>query len=197
MKQTRIYRTRLAIALVVISTVWVPAWLFGAELPNARIGVITPGLTFAPVHEGMEEGLAHLGYVEGKNIKFIVEDTKGIDSDLPPRLAKLLSAKPDVLFTISTDYTQAAKRATSTLPIVFAWVADPLRGGVIDSYPYSKSNLTGVTSIGDSLSGKRLQVLLEIAPKAKRVLVLVATKESISVSSFQSLEPAAQSLGYN
>ena len=186
---------RLGIVLVVISTVWTPASLFGAQLHNARIGVFTPGLTLGSVREGMEEGLARLGYVGGKNITFIVEDTKGIASDLAPRVAKLLSAKPDVLFTVSTDHAQVAKHATSTVPIVFAWVGDPIRVGLIDSYPYSKNNLTGVTAIGDSLSGKRLEVLLEIAPKAKRLLVIVAAKESVSVSSFRSVEAAAQKFG--
>jgi putative ABC transport system substrate-binding protein len=195
MEQTKIYQLRLGIVLVVISTVWAPASLFGAQMHNARIGVFTPGLTLGSVRDGMEEGLARLGYVGGKNITFIVEDTKGIASDLVPRVAKLLSAKPDVLFTVSTDHAHVAKHATSTVPIVFAWVGDPIRVGLIDSYPYSKNNLTGVTAIGDSLSGKRLEVLLEIAPKAKRLLVIVAAKESVSVSSFRSVEAAAQKFG--
>ena len=189
------YSMRLAIVLVVIYMLVAPAWLFGAEAHNARIGVFTPGLTLGPVREGMEEGLARLGYLRGKNITIVVEDTKGIASDLAPRVAKLLSWKPDVLFAISTDHAQAAKRATSTVPIVFAWVGDPVQVGLIDSYTNSKSNLTGVTVIGDTLTGKRLQVLLEIVPKAKRIMVLVAAKESVSVSAFRSLEPAAQKFG--
>lgn len=195
MTQTKIYQIRLAIVLVVISALWAPRSLFGAELHNVRIGIFTPGLTLEAVREGMEEGLVHLGYVAGKNITFIVEDSKGSTSNLAPQAAKLLSAKPEMLFTISTDHAQAAKRATSAVPIVFAWVGDPIKAGLIDSYPYSKSNLTGVAAIGDTLSGKRLEVLLEIAPKAKRLLVLVAAKETVSVSSFRTLEAAAQKFG--
>jgi putative tryptophan/tyrosine transport system substrate-binding protein len=191
----KMYSLRLEIVLVGIYMLVAPAWLFGAEAHNARIGVFTPGLTLGPVREGMEEGLARLGYLRGKNITIVVEDTKGIASDLAPRMAKLLSWKPDVLFAISTDHAQAAKRATSTVPIVFAWVGDPVQVGLIDSYPYSKSNLTGVTVISDTLTGKRLQVLLEIVPKAKRIMVFVAAKESVSESSFRSLEPAAQKFG--
>ncbi len=186
---------RLAIVLVVIALVWAPASLFGAQLNNARIGVFTPGKTLESVRHGMEEGLAHFGYVEGKNITFIVEDTNGITSNLAPRVAKLLAAKPDVLFTVSTDHAQAAKHATSTVPIVFAWVGDPVSAGLVAQYPYSKSNLTGVTAIGDTLSGKRLEILLEIAPNAKRLLVIVAAKESVSVSSFRALEAVAQKFG--
>ena len=195
MKQMKKYQVTLVIVFGLISGFWAPASLFGAQLRNVHIGVFTAGLTLGPVREGMEEGLASLGYVAGKNITFIVEDTKGNSSDLAPGVAKLLSAKPDVLFTVSTSHAQAAKRATSTVPIVFAWVGDPIQAGLIDSYPYSKSNLTGVAAIGDALSGKRLEVLLEIAPKTKRLLVLVATKESVSLSSFRSLEIAAKKFG--
>ena len=195
MKQTKIYHTRLAIVLVAITAVWTPESLFGAQVHNARIGVFTPGLSLGSVREGMEEALARLGYVAGKNITFIIEDTNGIATDLAPRVAKLISAKPDVIFTVSTDHALGAKHATSTVPIVFAWVGDPIKAGLIDSYPYSKSNLTGVTAIGDTLSGKRLEVLLEIAPKAKRLLVIVATKETVSISAFRTLEAAAQKFG--
>ena len=195
MEKTKTYQVRLGIVLVVISMAGAPASFLGAQSHNARIGVFTPGLTLGPVHEGMEEGLARLGYVVGKNLTFVVEDTKGIASDLAPRIAKLLSAKPEVLFAVSTDHAKAAKRATSTVPIVYSWVGDPIQAGLIDSFPYSKTNLTGVSALNDSLSGKRLEILLEIAPKAKRLLVLVSTKEFISLSSIRSLEPAAQKFG--
>jgi ABC-type uncharacterized transport system substrate-binding protein len=195
MKRMRIYRIGVGIIFAIVSMVCEPALLFGAGPHDARVGVFTPGLTLESVREGMQEGLARLGYVAGRNITFVVEDTKGIASDLAPRAAKLLSAKPDVIFTVSTDHAQAAKRATSTVPVVFSWVGDPVQIGLIDSYPYSKSNLTGVTAIGDILSGKRLEILHEVAPKAKRLLVMVAAKESVSVSSFRSLDAAAQKFG--
>lgn len=185
----------LAIVLVVISMVCPPASLFGAELHNARIGIFTPGLSFDAVREGLVEGLAHLGYVEGKSVTFVVEDTKGSTSDLPARAAMLMAAKPNLLFTVTNLHTMAAKQATATVPIVFTWANDPVGLGLTTSFPYSKSNVTGVTSLSDTLSGKRLDVLLEIAPKAKRLLVLVATKEFISLSSIRSLEPTAQKLG--
>ena len=187
MKRTKTYLMCLGIVFVMV---WAPA--FGAPLQNARIGIFTPGLTFGAVQEGMTEGLAQLGYSEGKNITFVIEDTKGNTSDLPARAAKLMAAKPDLLFTVTILHTKAAKQATSALPVVFAWVNDPVTAGLTATFPYSKSNLTGVAAIGDTLSGKRLEVLLEIAPKAKRLLVIVAANESVSVSSHRSLEVAAQ-----
>ena len=182
----------LVIVLVMIAMAGTPVPLFGAELHNARIGIFTPGLSFEAVHESMQEGLARLGYSEGKNISFVMEDTQGSASDLPARAAKLMATKPDLLFTVTILNTMAAKQATTTLPVVFAWVSDPVGTGIITSLPYSKSNLTGVAAMGDILSGKRLEVLLEIAPKARRLLVIVATQEFISVNSMRSLEVAAQ-----
>ena len=104
--------------------------IFG-QPSHARIAILTPGLTFTPVHEGLKEGLARLGYKEGQNITFIVEDTKGISTDLAPRVAKLLAAKPDVLFPVTTIHSIAAKQATTTVPIVFAWASDPDKAGLI------------------------------------------------------------------
>jgi putative ABC transport system substrate-binding protein len=162
---------------------------------NARIGVLTPGLTFASIHAGLQEGLARLGYKEGQNITFIVEDTMGSSVGLSPRVAKLLAAKPDMLFTVTTIHSLAAKRATTTVPIVFAWASDPVAAGLIASYASSKNNLTGVTNLDASLSGKRLEVFLELAPKVKRLLVLVASMQSAGLIALPFLETTAKKLG--
>ncbi len=193
MKSTKIVLASCCAALTAMTLT--PRAGAAPEPVPARIAVLTPGTTWSAVQEGLEEGLVRLGYSTGKNIAFVIEDTHGSSADLGARAAKLLSAKPHVLFAVSTEHARAAKRATSTVPIVFAWVGEPVSAGLIESYPYSRSNVTGVTSISDSLSGKRLEVLLEIAPKVKRVLAIVSPKESISTSSFRSLEPAAKKFG--
>jgi len=167
----------------------------GAQARPARIAILTPAQTLTRVHKGLQEGLARLGYKDGKNITYIVEDTNGSSSDLAPRMAKLLAAKPDAIFAVSTVHALVAKQATSTVPIVFAWVADPLPAGLIASYADAKSNLTGVAAIGDSLTGKRLEILLEIAPKVKRLLAIVATTEGVALSSVRSLESTAKKFG--
>lgn len=167
----------------------------GAQSPVYRVAVLTPGLTFGPVMEGLRDGLARLGYQEGRNVTFIVEETKGAVLDLPRRAAKLAETKPDVLFTVSTTHTTAAKQATTTVPIVFAWVGDPLRSGLIAGYSASKNNLTGVSSYAGPLSGKRLEILQDLAPGMKRILAVVATKDSIAESSFLALDEAAKKLG--
>ena len=157
--------------------------------------VLTPGGAFSPALEGFREGVAQLGYQEGKNIAFTVENAQGEVASLASRAAKIVEAKPDVMFTITTAPTIAAKQATTTVPIVFAFVADPLRAGLIASYASSQNNLTGITSYVGPLSAKRLEVLQEVAPGIKRVLILVAPQESVAEMSFQSLAEAAPKLG--
>ncbi len=162
---------------------------------HARIAVLTPGGTFAPVLEGLKERLGRLGYKEGQSITFIVEDTKGIAVNLAPHAGKLLAAKPDILVPVTTIHTAAAKQATATLPIVFAWTTDPDKAGLIASYASSKNNLTGVASLSGSLTGKRLEILLELAPRVKRALILMSSLPSAGQVDLPLLEATAMRLG--
>lgn len=183
------------IIFTAMSWILASAALVLAQPEQVKVAVLTPGLSLQPVLDGLQEGLARLGYIKDKNISFLVEDTKGNSADtadLLARAAKLLSAKPDVLVAVSTAHAQAAKQATTTVPVVFAWVGDPVQAGLIARYPYSKTNLTGVAAIGDALTGKRLELLLEIAPKVNRLFTLVSAKESIARSSFRTLAEAAK-----
>jgi len=145
--------------------------------------------------EGHREGLAQFGYHEGQDISFMVGDVQGEVNTLADRAASIVEAKPDLIFTIGTPATAAVKQATTTLPIVFTFVADPLRSGIITSYASSQNNVTGIASYAGPLSGKRLEVLQEVAPGIKRVLVLMTPQESIAELSFQSLADVAPKLG--
>jgi putative tryptophan/tyrosine transport system substrate-binding protein len=160
-----------------------------------RVAVLTPGLPFNLALEGLREGLTQLGYHEGKDVIFLVEDAQGEIVSLASRATKLVTAKPDIIFTIGTAATAVAKQATTTLPIVFTWVGDPLRSGLIASYTSSQNNLTGIASYSGPLSGKRLEVLQEIAPGTKRVLALVVPQDSVAEVSYQALAEVAPKLG--
>ena len=166
-----------------------------AQTPRFQDAVLTSGLSFSPALDGFRAELAQLGYREGDNLAIIIEDAQGDVTTLARRAASLVEAKPDVIFTISTEPTAAAKQATTTLPIVFTFVADPLRSGFIASYASSQNNMTGIANLAAPLSGKRPQILQEIAPEIKRVLALVASQESVATVSFQFLAEAAAKLG--
>lgn len=195
MERSRSPRPRLVTMFLAAATVLLGVLPAGAQSSGYRVAVLTPGVTYAPALEGLRESLSKLGYQEGKNISFIVDETKAGVSDLVGRAKKLVEAKPDVLVAVTTSHTAAAKQATSTIPIVFVWVGDPLRSGFIASYASSKNNLTGVAAYSGPLSAKRIEILKEIVPGVKRVLAVVTTKDSIAESSFQSVSETAKRLG--
>lgn len=166
-----------------------------AQSPSASIGVLTPGLNFAPVLEGLREGLAKLGYQDGANLKFMIEDSKGDLANFPSRAAKLIEAKPSLVFTVVTPPTLAAKQVSTAIPIVFAGVVDPIQSGLVPSFVSSANNLTGVTAHTAYLSGKRLEVLKAIVPHVRKVLAIVSTKEIVAQISLKQLAEASLKLG--
>ena len=159
-----------------------------------HVAVLTPGLVYEAVFRGLEEELGRVGYRAGKNITYMIEDTQGNLSDLGGPAKKLVDAKPHALFTVGTAYSLAAMQATTTLPIVFANIADPVRAGLIAGYQSSKNNLTGVATYAGPLSAKRLEMLKEIAPATKRVLMIVSSVEAPRLESVQPVEEAAKKL---
>jgi len=168
----------------------------GAAASIPTVGVLTPpGLTYDPLLNGLREGLEKGGYIEGRTLKFIVEDSKGYLLDFAPRAKKLAEAKPEVLFTAGTATTLAAKGATGTIPIIFTLVGDPVQSGVIAGFGSSGNNVTGVSSYAAPLSGKRLELLTEIAPNARNVLLIVAAEESSARISARFVEEAAKKMG--
>ena len=134
-----------AVILAVV-TLWVSVSLADAPARHYRVAVLTPGLAFSPALEGLREGLVQLGYHEGKDIAFMIEDAQGEVASLASRAARLVEAKPDVIFTVSTAPTAVAKQATTALPIVFAFVADPLTTWKVSGGPYAGSNSSKMSS---------------------------------------------------
>lgn len=159
-----------------------------------RIGVLTPGGRPNAVVLGVRDTLERLGYKEQVNVSYVVEDTEGGVSGLPHRAKYLLESKPNVLVAVTTTHAVALKEATNSVPIVFAWVGDPIGSGLAASYKSSKNNLTGVSSYAGPISGKRLEVLKEIAPRVARVLVFVDPNDAGSRIAVKYLEEAAAKL---
>ena len=193
----RWYRSRMLwYGLIVLGglTLCIGVALAGDHARQYRVAVLTPGLSFVPVLEGLQEGLAQMGYVPGKNVTLVVVDTHGAVPDLVQRAAQLVEAKPDVLVTVGTPHTRAASQATTSVPIVFTRVGDPLQYRMIASYASSQNNLTGVSTYSGPLTGKRLELLREIAPEMKRILAVVAMNEANAQAAFERLAQVAQKL---
>src|SRR3990170_4025814 len=163
----------IALTLLLLGSSW--AQSTGVQ----RIGVLTPGGDFGAVLEGLRQGLAQLGYLEGKQVSLIIEDTKMEPLDPVQAAMRLIAAKPDLLLTVATGHAAAAKQVAGNVPVVFTVLTDPVQSGYVASYASSKNNFTGVANSVAPLSGKRLEILKEIFPGIKRGLAVVAVKESI------------------
>jgi putative ABC transport system substrate-binding protein len=160
-----------------------------------RIGVLTPGGDFGAVLEGLRHGLAQLGYVEGKQVTFIIEDTKMETLDPVTAVMRLIAAKPDLLVTVAISHAAAAKQVAGSVPVIFTLVSDPVQLGFVASYASSKNNFTGVSNTVAPLSGKRLELLKQLVPGIKRALTMVTVKETIAQKSFQFLDESAKKFG--
>jgi len=139
--------------------------------------------------------LRELGYTEGKNLVIETRYARGVTEQLPVLAAELVALKPDILVTVSTPATRAAIKATSSIPIVFAGVADPVGAGLIASLARPGGNATGYSMISTELGAKWIELLREIAPGAKRVAYLTNTGSGGAVLAFKRLQEEARKLG--
>ena len=122
--------------------------------------------------EVVRRELHALGYVEGKNIAFEFLSADNKLDRLPALAEELVRRKVDLLVTFSGPGALAAKNATKTIPIVFLTTGDPVEVGLVDSLARPGGNITGFTTIGSELAGKRLELIKETVPKLSRVAVL-------------------------
>jgi putative ABC transport system substrate-binding protein len=122
--------------------------------------------------DALRHGLRDLGYIEGRNIVIESRTAEGKLDRFPELLAELISRKVDVIVVTSAQAALAAKKATQSIPIVFAIAQDPVASGLVNSLAKPGGNLTGVTDSARELAGKRLELLRETAPKVSRVALL-------------------------
>jgi putative tryptophan/tyrosine transport system substrate-binding protein len=156
---------------------------------GARPSAIATGLKL------LGQDLRKLGYVEGKNITFESRYAEGKYDRLSALADELVRLKVDVLVTPSDVEALAAKNITSSVPIVFLEVSDPVAAGLVDSLARPGGNLTGFTSIAPVLSGKRLELLRETIPKLSRVAVLWNPRNPGSVQQWNESQLAGRELG--
>jgi putative ABC transport system substrate-binding protein len=164
----------------------------------AQIGFLHPGLSEgapSPQLEGLRQGLRELGYVEGKNITIEYRFAEGKLERLPALAAELVRLKVDVIVAAGgTPAILAAKNATSAIPIVFPTVGDPVALGIVASLARPGGNITGLTIRNPEFSGKRLELLKEVVPRARRVAVLGQEANTANALDFEEMQPAASAL---
>jgi putative tryptophan/tyrosine transport system substrate-binding protein len=141
------------------------------------------------------KGLSEAGYVEGQNLTIEYHWAEGHYDRLPALAADLVARNVNVIVSIAVAPTQAAKDATSTIPIVFAFVSDPVGYGFVASLARPGGNLTGFSNIVSQLTPKRLELLAELVPQAKVIALLVHPNSPTTEPLIQDMQEATRAKG--
>lgn len=163
-----------------------------------RIGIVSPlaASPEPPQVRAFRLGLAELGYIEGKNLILEARFAEGRPERFPELFADLIKLKVDVLVAGSSSGTLAAKKATSTVPIVFAGVTDPIAQGLVRSLARPGGNITGATfgAGGSEIVGKWVELLKEAVPGLAHAAVLFNSQEVASPEYLREARAAARTL---
>jgi ABC-type uncharacterized transport system substrate-binding protein len=144
--------------------------------------------------EALRAGLRDLGWVEGKNILIEFRWAERVDQ-LPELVTELVRTNVDLIFAPSSTFVEPARKATQTIPIVFAINADPVGLGHVASLARPGGNITGLTMLSTELGPKKLEILTEAVPQSTRFGVLWNPSTPSHAPSLPAIEAAAEKLG--
>ncbi len=184
----------LVATLLIVCNLMAPLLTFAQTRQLPTVGILT--ITGSPAAEAFIHGLAELGYVDGKNIR--IHRVSG-PLDAPERLraaaAELVKLQVHAIFAPATLNVTVAREATSTIPIVFAGVADPVGSGFVASLARPGGNITGLGAINLELGPKRVELLKETVPGLTRVAYLYDLGDPVSSLLIPDMEAGARALG--
>ena len=173
-----------------------------AVAQQARKAPPTIGMLLLPSREAatsnvqaFQHGLRELGYTDGQNLRIEYRYAGGRIDQLPTLAAELVALNVDVIVTATSPATKAAGQATRTIPIVFATAGDPVAAGHVSNLARPGGNITGFSVLGKELSGKRLELLREIAPRTARAALLFNPDDSGMALRVAETQSAAKLLG--
>ena len=153
-----------------------------------RIGYLASNTSYT---EAFLQGLRDLGYFEGKNITFEFRSTGGRPERYPDLIAELVR----IIVVGGNSGIRAAKKATTTIPIVMTSVGDPIALGIVSSLDRPGGNITGLTQMSPDLTGKRLELLKELLPRVKRVAFIWDSDNPGMRLRFKTAQAASAGLG--
>jgi putative ABC transport system substrate-binding protein len=157
---------------------------------------LSPGVTaFSAVATAFSNGLLELGWIEGQNIAIERRYAENRLERLPELAAELVRLNVEVIVAVGTLGPLAAKRVTSTIPIVMTASGDPLGSGLIASLAHPSGNVTGLSLMVPDIAGKRFQLLKELLPRLGRVAVLWNAANPYPAIVFKETQAAGQRLG--
>ncbi len=166
-----------------------------SRTPHIGILIAKSGQSESQTIKGLRNGLEELGYKEGGNILIEVRNARGYRGALKSTASELVSKKVDLIFTTGSGATEAVKAATTEIPIVFRHPLDPVELGFVKSMTRPGGNMTGVAGLSVQKAKRRLEILKEIVPTLRRVLIFYDTYNPISQRHFAIAKKAATKLG--
>ena len=183
-------------ALLALPLGFLPVRWVHAEPPKV-IGVLSsfPLREFDLMRPILQRAMRELGYLEGRDFVLVGRFAEGRIERLPALAAELVKMRVDLILAAPTIAAQAAQLATSTIPVVFERVADPVLAGIADSVAHPGRNLTGVSNFALDLDAKRFQLLLQMVPSLKHVAILANSASPYFASQKQQLESAGDAYG--
>lgn len=190
-------RRQLLVSLGTGALAWAGAVRAQAPPSVRRIGLLSgfsPSV-YAGSYPAFRLGLRDLGWVEGRNISIEERYAEGSHDRLPDLAADLVRLDVDVIVTTATSDALAAKKATTTIPIVMVAGGDPVANGLVESLARPGGNVTGLSQMLQALGGKRLELLKEIVPKLSRVGVLWNPQSASATLGWKENQQPARQLG--
>jgi putative tryptophan/tyrosine transport system substrate-binding protein len=187
-------RRREFIAIVGGTIAWPVEVLSQQASRTFRVGY----LALAGTDDAMfvKERLKQLGYEEGKNLIFDFRSANGKPETLGNLASELIKSDPDVIITgFGTATAKAAQAATTTIPVVFSNVGDPIGSGVVLSLSRPGANVTGLAGQAAELSGKRLELLSQFVPDIRTIAVLEEPAAPFTIAALPQLREAARARG--
>jgi len=148
-----------------------------------------------PFMPAFHQGLAEMGYVEGRNVALEQVWAAGQFERRPALAADMVRRQVTVIVTNATNFAQIAKAATQTIPVVFMAGGDPVEFGLVSSFNRPGGNLTGVFSIGPGVAAKRLELLHKLVPGASIALLLGSNANRYAEAEAREVQSAAGALG--
>jgi putative ABC transport system substrate-binding protein len=185
------------LACIIAAILSIPLSVWAADEPNiVRVGFIAnTNPEKNPVHmNAFHEGLREKGLIQGKNLAIEYRWVVGSFSQKPDLVPNLIENGVDIIVAWGSAATAAAKKATSTIPIVMIAVSDPIGTGFVKSLAKPGGNITGVTNVSREIAGKWVELLLQINPGMKSVAAIRNPANPASVLSAAEVEKAAQKL---
>src|SRR5215475_13829230 len=167
--------------------------------PGRRLGLLLPYIQSDPQAQArvsvFTAALQERGWTDGRNVRFEFRYTQGQSARLPALAAELVQSKVDAILTAGTESTDAARKATKSIPIVMAAVGDPVAAGFIVTLARPGGNITGASLLATELTAKRLELLKEVLPTLTRLAVFWSAANASVVQKPKQIQVAAPRFG--